>query len=163
MQLIERVNDNDVVIGQSDFNIVHKNLLLHRSVHIFIVDKHGRLFCRKITPKNAIYPGYWSTSAGAHVLLGKGYDETAKEAVKSLLDVKCKLEMIGKLRISDSMENEISATYIGMADKIKTNKEEIEDGRFLTVDEIRNLLKTNKCTPHLLQSLELYLEKKITL
>lgn len=159
MELIERINENDVVIGQSDFNIVHKNLLLHRSAHVFIADKDGRLFCRKITSRNSIYPGYWSTSAGSHVLIGNDYDKTAQESVKGLLGIKCKLEMIGKLRVMDERENELSATYVGHSDKVKINANEIEDGKFFTIEEIRHLLEKEKCTPHLLASLELYLSK----
>jgi len=160
MELIERINENDVVIGQSDFNIVHKNLLLHRSVHVFIADNEGKLFCRKITQKNPIYPGYWSTSAGYHVLIGNDYDKTAQESVKSLLGIKCRLEMIGKLRVMDEKENELSATYVGHSGKVKVNANEIEDGKFFTAEEIRHLAETEKCTPHLLASLELYLSKQ---
>ncbi len=157
---IDYVNEDGKTLGVTDLNIVHKNLLLHKSAHIFIVDSNGRVFCRKIASGNPIYPGYWSTSVGAHVLSGMDYDATAKESLKSSLGVNCKLEMIGKVRIKDDRENEVSATYVGYSNKVKINEKEAEDGRFFTLEELKDLMQKEQCTPHLLQSLELYLQKK---
>ncbi len=67
--------------------------------------------------------------------------------------------MIGKIRVKDLLENEMSATYIGYSDeKMNLNKKKIKDGKLLTVEEIRELAKRDKVTPHLLLSLDLYLK-----
>lgn len=155
------VDEKDQVLGEVETNEAHEKGVLHRTVHIFIANKERELFCRQRSFKKKVYPGYWSTSVGVHVLPGEGYEETAKRGLTNTLGIDCELEFIGKSRIKDEFENEISATFVGYTDEdMKFNPDEIEGGRFLTVDEIRKLSETQNTTPHLMQALEHYLEHK---
>ena len=123
------VNEQDEVIGHTDKDETHQKGLLHRAVHIFIINSQGRLFCRQRSSKKQIYPGYWSTSVGAHVMSGQTYDQVAKQSLLKDLEINCKLKMIGKARVHDQWENEISVTYIGYSDEtMKLNSEQIEGG-----------------------------------
>jgi len=158
---IDIVNEKDEIIGQADIIEAHKKGLLHRAVHIFIINSKGRLFCRQRSFKKSVYPGYWSTSAALHVMHGQSYDQTAKKCIKSILGIECDLKVIGKINLHDKIENETGPLYIGYSDeKMKFNKEQIEGGKFLTIDEIRQLAKKENVTPHLLYSLEVYLKYK---
>lgn len=159
MEKLSIVNEKDEVVGESDIEIIHQRGLLHRSVHIFIIDSQGKLFCRQRSFKKQRYTGYWSTSVGAHVLLGQTYDEVAYKSLSNTLGIKCGLKMIGKARVSDNYENEISALYIGNSDKgMKFNIDQVEGGNFLTIEEIKELIKQKNVTPHLSHSLNIYLD-----
>lgn len=158
-QLMNLVDEQDKIIGQENIEKIHQKGFLHRAVHIFIVNSSGRLFCRQRSAKKKIYPGYWSTSVGAHVLSGQTYDPVAKQSLKKDLGINCKLVLIGKARVHDQYENEISATYVGYSDKtMKLNPQQIEGGKFLTIQEIKRLTKRKNVTPHLAHSLEMYLQ-----
>lgn len=90
---------------------------------------------------------------------GQTYEQIAKESLKKHLGISCELIMIGKARVRDNFENEISATYIGYSDDpMNLNKDEIENGEFLTVEQIKRLLKQENVTPHLAHSLDIYLK-----
>ncbi len=157
--LMDIINEKDEVVGQESLQNILKKGFLHRAVHIFIIRSDGKLFCRQRNLKKQIYPGYWSTSVGAHVFSGQSYDEVAAEFLKKHLGISCELKMVGKARVKDSFENEISATYIGYSDEeMKFEKEEIEGGKFLTIDEIKELGKRKDSTPDLGHSLEVYLK-----
>ena len=157
-EIIDVVNEQDEVIGRADKDGIHHKRLLHRAVHIWIINSSGKLFCRQRSSKKQIYPGYYSTSVGAHVISGQTYNQTAKQSLQKDLGINCKLEMIGKARVHDQWENEISVTYIGYSDDtFNLNPKQIEDGKFLTVKEIKELTKQKNVTPHLAHSLELYL------
>ena len=162
-QLIS-VTEKDNVLSRINSDKAHEKHLLHRAVHIFLVDKKGRLFCRLRSLKKKIYPGYWSTSVGSHVPFGETYDLTAHRALKNTLGVDCPLIFIGKARVQDKIENEISATYIGYIgyskEKLRFNPQQIEGGKFLTIDQIKKLTRQKNVTPHLGHSLELYREYK---
>jgi len=158
---IDVVNEQGEIVTRSSIEEVHKKGLLHKSVHIFIIDSQGRLFCRQISLKKRVYSGWWSTSVGAHVLSGQTCDQVAQESLLHNLGINCKLRSIGKIRVHDQYENEISETYIGFSDKpMSLNKKEIEDGKFLTVNNIKELIKQENVTPHLVKSLEIYLRNK---
>ena len=83
-------------------------------------------------------------------MVGDTYEDVAQKSLKKDLGISCKLQMIGKARIHDSMENEISATFIGFCDKkMKLNPEQIQTGKFLAIDEIRTLTSTEKVRKNL--------------
>ncbi|HLD05640.1 MAG TPA: hypothetical protein VJG90_08020 [Candidatus Nanoarchaeia archaeon] len=163
-EILDVVNENDQIIGQKNLAEVMKKGLLHRSVHGFILDSKGRFFCRKITRKSPVYAGYWSTGIGAHVSSEEEYDSTAREALGFLLGLHCPLENIGKIRVQDEVENEISAVYVGYSEElIQLNKEKLDDGQFFSLADLNELIKKERCTPHLALSLKQYLEHKKTL
>ena len=152
------VNENDEVIGKVNEEEAHKRHLLHKSVHILLTNSKGEIFCRQRSLKKKRYPGYWSTSVGAHVMYGETYEDAIYRALKETLGIDCKLKMIGKDRIEDDVENEISALFVGHYDgKLKFNFQQIEGGKFFSVEELGKLIKKEKVTPHLVQALRRYL------
>ncbi len=161
-QQLDIVNEQDRIVGKATLEEVHQRGLLHRAVHVFIIDSQGRLFCRQRSAKKERYPEYWSTSVGAHVFTGETYDAVAKRALLSDLGIRCRLEKIGITRIKDDLENEISATYIGYSDdtKMKLNPLQMKDGKFLTVKEVMKLSTQRNVTPHFAHALDLYINFK---
>lgn len=92
---------------------------------------------------------------------GQTYDHVARKSLQKDLGINCRLEMIGKARVRDQWENEISATYIGYSDEsMALNQEQIEEGKFLSIQEIKKLTKQKNATPHLAHSLKLYIQHK---
>ncbi len=148
-ELLDIVDEEDNVTGSASSEEIHEKYLLHRAVHILIIDSKGRIFCRQRSPKKERYPGYWSTSAGSHIASGESYEETTA-TLKNDLGIS-ELEMIGKIRVRDQHENEMCTVYIGHSDKVNIN------GRFFSIDEIKKL---DKFTPHLLKSVEVYIESE---
>ena len=73
----------------------------------------------------------------------------------------CDLKFLGKVRVEDKYENEISYTYVGEISKEQQIRENPEEpGKFFTKEEIKNLENTNKVTPYMFESLSLYLKQK---
>lgn len=101
VKLMDIINEQDKVIRQENIEKIHQKGLLHRAVHIFIVNSSGRLFCRQRSSKKQIYPSYWSTSVGAHVMSGQTYNQVARQSLKSDLGINCKLIFLGKARVHD--------------------------------------------------------------
>lgn len=147
------------MVGEEDVEEIHQKDLLHRSVHIFIIDEQGRFYLRQRDKDKARYPGYWTTSIGVHVPSGQTYDQTAKKSLKDSMDLK----FLGKVRVHDEYENEISYTYtvtvnLSGNEHIKSNP--AEPGEFFTIDEIKKLSERSKMTPYVMQSIKLYLKNE---
>ena len=160
-EYLDVVNENDQVARQEEVEHVHQNGLLHRSVHAFIVDSQGRLFCRQRKLDSPRYPGYWSTSIGAHVPSGETYNNAVRQALQDTLGIDCPLRLLGKVRIHDRVENEWNAIYIGHSDDaFEINTQRIEGGKFFAIQEIIDLIARKKVTPHLIEALKLYQDKK---
>lgn len=156
---LEIVDENENVLNVVSSEEVHSKKLLHRSVHLLIFDKEGKLFCcyRDVS----FNPGW--TAVGAHVLPGQDYATAANTALHEKLGLSCKLTEIGKMRVVGNSENEISETYVGYVnddDEVKPRDPLWKDGKFLTLEEVEALIAGNKATPHLAMALELYFSTK---
>lgn len=101
---LEIVNEKGIVIGRATTEEIHDKKLLHKSVHLLIVDKEGKVYCcyRDVS----FNPGW--TAIGAHVLPGQSFKETAENALHEKLGITGNLIEIGKLRVQGNNENEIS-------------------------------------------------------
>jgi isopentenyldiphosphate isomerase len=157
MEDLTFIDESDTVLGALSIEDVHLHNHLHRSVHIFILDQKDRLLCRKIPSNSSLYAGYWSTGVGAHVPFGKSYDETARNRCFTDLGIQCSLTMIGKIRVDDGIENELSATYIGKYDEqIRPDLTKADRIQYFSREELENLITIETCTPHLIQSYNLF-------
>lgn len=154
---LDVINEEDEVVEKADVEEIHKKDLLHRSVHILLTDDQGRFYLRQRNFKKLRYPGFWTTSIGVHVPSGQTYDQAAKKSLKDIMDLDDDLKFLGKVRVHDEYENEISYTYtvnLSGNEHIKSNP--AEPGEFFTIDEIKKLSERSKMTPYVMQSIKLY-------
>ena len=56
----------------------HRNPgLIHRAVHVFVLDGAGRIYLQKRAGSKDIQPGRWDTSVGGHLVPGESYEQGA--------------------------------------------------------------------------------------
>ncbi|MCH7951418.1 NUDIX domain-containing protein [Patescibacteria group bacterium] len=154
--ILDLINKEDEVLQSLPSREVHEKGLLHRAMHILIVNSKGQIFVRQRSLQKELYPGVWSTSVGEHVASGASYDETAERALKEFLGLECELTLLGKIRVKDEIENELMAVYLGRADDIPhISSKHMEGGEFLSEERIQALLRQGKATSHLKEAVEL--------
>lgn len=150
--LVDKENNR---IGYEHKDVVHKEHLLHRSVHGFVMNKDKKLLCRKISEKNRPYPGHWSTGIGAHVHEEENEEEVLKRICKEFAVDDKEVKLVGNICVDDEYEHEISPVYLIKGDKLPTPQHPIIGYEFFSVEEIEQLKKK---TTHLEKSLQLFLE-----
>ena len=94
--------------------------LLHPVVHLHVFNSQGELFLQKRPEWKDIQPGKWDTSVGGHIDLGESVDR----------------------------EKELVFSHRTTYDGTITPSEELDDGRFWTLEDIRNALGTGVFTPN---------------
>ncbi len=156
---LEVVDEKERVIRLAFAEEIHDKMLLHRSVHLLIVNREDKIYCcyRDVS----FNPGW--TAVGAHVLPGQDYEAAAEDVLRRKLGFHANLQRLGKIRVKGNNENEISETYVAHISndsELKPNDPMWKEGKFLSVDEIKRLISQKKTTPHLEMSLELYLKIK---
>ena len=155
--LIDVINNKGKVIRKLDSETVHQKGLLHQAVHILVVDEQGRLFIRKRSKNKKLYPGVLSSSVGAHIPTGNNADMTAREALKTFLNLDLPLVKIGSARVKDKVENELITIYLCRSNVIlNLNPQESDEGNFMELNEIKKLIKKKRTTPHLAAALKTY-------
>ncbi len=112
-EMIEVVDKQDNIIGEAPRKGVHNTDKLHRAVHIFMRDLHGRLWIEKRGESVDTHPGYYDSSAAGHVSKGETYDEAARrESIEELGIEDLDLRLVYGLPLEDDTKNEFVRLYV---------------------------------------------------
>lgn len=136
------VDEDDNVIGWASRDECHRKGLIHRSVYVIVLNNSGEVFIQKRSMSKDLYPGLYACSASGHVDYGESYDEAARRELMEELGVDAQLKWMGKFKCFSETEREISALYLCRHNgPFKLNGNEISEGRFMSIEEIKTMLK----------------------
>jgi len=145
------VDEKGMVIGRATRAEVHRGPgKLHPVIHLHIINSKGEIYLQKRSMLKDTQPGKWDTSVGGHVDLG----ETIEQAL--LRETKEELNITGirpiplvQYKWETDVESELVFSFRAIYNATPVfNKQEIEDGRFWTISEIRKNLGTGVFTPN---------------
>lgn len=149
-EILDIVDQTGQVIGKSARSQVYKKGLLHPAVNIVVVNKKGQIFIQRRSPKKLL-PLYWDISASEHVKSGESYKSAAIRGLKEELLITSPVKLLRKKHLQRNeyrtkkinlIENELVQTYGTIYNgKIKFNPEEISEGRFISFEELIELIK----------------------
>jgi isopentenyl-diphosphate delta-isomerase type 1 len=127
-----------------------KSKLLHPVVHLHLFNDKGELFLQKRAMTKDLLPGYWDNSVGGHVSPGENVDEALKrETLEELGLNNFNYKFIKKYIWESPRERELVYSFTGSSEYSPViNKDEIEEGRFWSMEEIRRSLDKNIFTPN---------------
>ncbi len=137
-EMLAVVDENDKVIGSERRDVIHRDDLLHRAVHIFALNKHGEIFLQKRSRLKDKCPGLWDSSAAGHVDAGEEYDTCAtRELEEELGLVDHDVREVGKLGAHANTGWEHVRLYATLAKgKIRFPCVEIEYGQWFGMAQI---------------------------
>lgn len=140
------VDENNVVIGRETRQIVHKEKMRHRSVHIFIFNSKNQLYLQKRSMSKDMSPGYWESSVSGHLDAGEGYEQAAKRELKEEVGIEAEIEYVNNFPARKDSGWEFIKLFICRYDKPITdiNKEEIDEGGFFDIEQIRDEIISRK-------------------
>lgn len=124
--------------------------LLHPVVHLHVFNSRGEVYLQKRPEWKDIQPGKWDTAVGGHMDYGETLEEALRREVSEELGITdFEPERIGRYVFESARERELvyvnSTTYDG---EIHPSEQELDGGRFWTIDEIRDAIGKEKLTPN---------------
>jgi 16S rRNA (adenine1518-N6/adenine1519-N6)-dimethyltransferase len=75
--LFDVVDENDVPVGTAKRAEVHAKNLIHRAVHVFVLNRHGDLYLQKRSRLKDMNPCVWDSSVSGHLDAGEDYLQAA--------------------------------------------------------------------------------------
>jgi len=155
---IVTITDRDnKVIEALPRSIMRNRNLIHRAAYIIIINDKKELFLQKRALQKDVYPGYWDIAAGGVVLAGESYEEAACRELDEELGVTDVVLSHRFIRYFEDRDNKVwgsifTCTHNG---PFTLQKEEIDEGRFVTISALWDLSRSETVTPDGLEVLHL--------
>jgi len=138
---IDVVDEQDRVVSVLPRGEVHRKGLMHRAVHVFLLDDENRIYLQRRAWVKEQDPGRWDSSASGHVDSGESYDAAAERELEEELGVRVPVEPLFKTPACPETSGEHSMLYLGRIaggqPAPRPNPEEILEGRFFSVREVQ--------------------------
>ena len=144
-EIFDVVDSDDIVIGKASRPQVHNNKLMHRSVHILVFNSIGSFFLQKRSWDKDESPGLWDSSAAGHVESGEDYISCAKRELNEELSLSgVQLDEVLSIPSQSTTFWEHVRVYKCVTDSnICINKNEISEGKYMKLSEVRALMQLN--------------------
>lgn len=148
------IAEDGEVVGQATRRYCHSgSMALHPVVHLHVFDSQGRLYLQKRSMRKDIAPGLWDTSVGGHVDYGESLEEAVCREAREELGLEItpgekSLRFLFQYVWQSERERElVTAFAITYDGPLQPDHDEVDDGRYLTPDELQQLLAQGLLTP----------------
>jgi isopentenyldiphosphate isomerase len=157
------VDEDGKVTGKAPRSVCHdgKSMLLHPVVHLHLFNKEGKIFLQKRSVKKDIQPGKWDTSAGGHIAPGETIEDALSREVREEIGLRnYQPQFLKKYVWESSRERELVFSFVTVSDYLPViNRDEIDEGEFWPVDEIRRNIGKEIFTPNFEKEFGILMEK----
>jgi isopentenyldiphosphate isomerase len=150
-ELFNIVDEEGRPIGKATRGECHNgSRLLHAVVHLHVFNSQGDVYLQKRPEWKDIQPGKWDTAVGGHIDYGETPEEALRREVREELGIEAfQPEPMGSYIFDSKRERELvyvnKTTYDG---PIRPSAEELDGGRFWTIQEIRDAIGKQVLTPN---------------
>jgi 16S rRNA (adenine1518-N6/adenine1519-N6)-dimethyltransferase len=136
-EILAVVDQNDQPLEPMDRATIHRENLLHRAVHILLVNRHGELLLQKRSHRKDRFPQCWDSSASGHVDADESYEDCATRELQEEIGVTATLAKLGRVPASEATGREFIEIFAGIHDgPFHWNRHEVETGGFFRLDMV---------------------------
>lgn len=156
-ELLAVVDADDVETGAERRDVIHRDGLLHRAIHLFVFRSDGRLLLQQRSEKKDMYPLHWEC-VGGHLSPGERYDDCVIREAREELGLRiAKVKKLTKLAASARTDWEFITVYITITDEpIFPDSAEVIATEWLLPDQWKQEIRAAKrpFSPTLLHTFE---------
>ena len=148
-EIIICVDKNDNEVGHIEKMDDHIKGLLHRALSIFIFNEKNELLLQKRYSGKYHSPGLWTNTCCTHPNKDERTDDAAIRRLQEEMGFSCDLKEVFSFMYyikfdNDLIEHEFDHVYFGRySNEISINPLEVEDYKWISLDNIKVDLKTN--------------------
>lgn len=145
---------------------IHKNGLLHLTVHVWLMNKNGEFLLQKRSKEVAVFPEKWDVSATGHVNSGQSSLEAAQMEMMEELGLYLPLDNFeylftvrentvfdnGEYIHKENALNDIYLVHLDVSiEDLKLAKEEVSETKWIKIADLEKIAKgdDDTVTPHI--------------
>lgn len=130
-----------------------------QSVHIWITNSKGEIYIQKRAECRKIFPGFWENPGGG-VVRGQTPTETLKkEFLEELgINITGKVSFVTTIRRKKDFVDIWHITQDFDISDLHLQEDEVSEGRWVTLEEIENMIDKNQFCPTILDSFNPFLQ-----
>ncbi len=143
------VDTNDEPLGVMEKIEAHERALLHRAFSVFIVNDKNEIMLQQRAASKYHSPLLWTNTCCSHQRLGETNIQAGKRRLQEEMGFETNLKelfhFIYKAPFDNGLtEHEFDHVMIGKYNEApKINKEEVENWKWMAIDEIKESMQTN--------------------
>ena len=141
---VEIVDDNNRPLAVLPKDLVHRQLLKHRSVQVLIFNTEKKIYLQKRHKNKRFFPGRWDVSARTHPMVG----ESSLDAALRILREKLQLEVDSPQFVRSlpacpetGFEHVTIYAVTKNVQPIVPNEKEVSEGYYFSKEELTCLVK----------------------
>ena len=144
------VDENGTTVGKATRGECHSgSKLLHPVVHLHLFDSSGRIYLQQRPLWKDIQPGKWDTAVGGHIDYGETVDAALRRETQEELGlVGLSVEFLLKYVFESERERELVHVFRATYDGDVRPSDELDGGRFWSLDELREVFGKGVFTPN---------------
>ncbi len=152
MEFLDHVDEKDNVLGSYAKKEIYDNKMSHRIVHVIVFNKKNEMLLQLQSHNKKYCPLHWVSSTAGHVRSKESYEEAALREMMEEIGIKTKINFAYKDLITDvDGVKKFIVTFIGNFEgPFNFNEIEVENVKFFSMDEIKELIKKENFHPQLL-------------
>ncbi len=149
-ELFPLVDEEGNITGSATRGECHNgSKLLHPVIHLHVFNSRGELYLQKRPEWKDIQPGKWDTAVGGHIDLGESVEiALQREAREELGITEFTPERLTHYVFESDRERELVFSHKTTYDGTISPSEELEEGRFWSISEIKESLGKGIFTPN---------------
>ena len=165
-EFLDIVDEEDNITGNTTRKNVREKFLLHRVATIIIINNKGEFLTLKRSKSKDIFPGYWGLGVAETVKSGENYEEAAARGLNeeigyptSTMELKHAFQFNLKYRSGKHNVN-YKVFKVFCNAELNLQREEVEEGKFISKDEIKKLIEAENFHPGSAQIFYNYIKNK---
>ncbi len=164
MEHFDILDENGNRTGETaTYGEVHTKGLIHRSVHVWIINSKGQILIQKRGKNMGAFPGYWDISSSGHVSSGEDSLKSAQRETREELGIDIPIEEFKYLftlrekiilNNGEFINNEFQDVYLVKKDlnisELKIQGEELDMIKFVDHTDFEKMINDNSepVVPH---------------
>jgi len=137
-EIFDVVNERNEVTCQLTRGEVHARKLLHRAVHIFVINSRGKIYLQQRSHLKDVSPLKWDSSAAGHLDAGESYAASAVRELEEEIGIRVTAtELAAQIPAGDHTDHEFVELHLARHDgPIRCQPDEIATGEWFKPEDI---------------------------